>query len=155
MPWNRLSLTVGQLQDILCLLSLLPYEVEQEYLLPTNRNIFRLKIIINIYAHRTFGKSLTCPFDATTLYDFRNFWIVLALAGDSTITKFADIPQNTLTFKYYIVIYCFLSPINLLFHKTIIHHTLFRFAAQAWKIRFSSSIHFVLFDKLCFSIQIS
>ena len=45
--------------------------------------------------------------------------------------------------------------INVLFHKTIIHHTLFRFATQAENFTLFLNRHFVLSDKLCFLVQIS
>ena len=59
-----------------------------------------------------FGRSLTWPLEATTLYLLpRNFPIVFALAGDSTITSISDIFLLTSVFAFMDrLFYCF-SPI--------------------------------------------
>lgn len=47
------------------------------------------------------------------------------------------------------------NTINVILYKTIIHHTLFRFAAQAENFTLFLNTRFVLSDKLYFLVQIS
>src|SRR5437016_14194952 len=58
------------------------------FLFPRDNDVFCIEIILDIDTKSALGRSFTWPSDASTVYPVpRYFWIVFALAGDSTITK--------------------------------------------------------------------